>query len=198
MNKPLNCLTSSAACLLFSFIIGVCLSCAASSSASGEEAFLPSFGNGKIDVRLYTDYFCNPCQSLEPRIEHLLADLVKKNIITITFIDVPIHKDSGLYARYFLYILNDKRQFRHCVTARGVLFEGAKSNIGDKESLEEYLRKNGIKFKPFDVKPVLVALERLMKEDDVRATPTCVIYDGKKREAFQGPDDIPKALEKLR
>ena len=31
--------------------------------------FLPSYGQGKINVRVYTDYFCVPCRAGEPKIE---------------------------------------------------------------------------------------------------------------------------------
>ena len=38
-----------------------------------------SFGEGPVRVRLYTDYFCGPCRAMEPELEPLLVELVKKN-----------------------------------------------------------------------------------------------------------------------
>ena len=86
-----------------------------------------SFGKGKTQVRLYADYFCGPCRNLEPKIEYLISDLVKRNIITIIFIDAPFHKYSSLYAKYFLYIINDKKEISHALKARSMLFEASKS-----------------------------------------------------------------------
>ena len=101
-----------------------------------------SFGKGKIQVRLYTDYFCGPCSNLEPRIEYLITDLVKRNIVTITFIDTPLHKYSTLYAKYFLYILNDNKNLDHALKARAALFEASKVPIDSEAKLEAFLQFN--------------------------------------------------------
>ncbi len=112
-----------------------------------EEILIPSFGQGKTQVRLYTDYFCGPCSTLEPRLEPLIVNLIKKKIISITFIDTPVHTYSPLYARYFLYILNEKNEFNHATKARAVLFEAAKNKMTKKEELENFLKKRNIKFR---------------------------------------------------
>jgi hypothetical protein len=77
-----------------------------------------------------------------------------------------------------------------------VLFEAAKAKITEKEKLEEYLMKKGVRFKPFDVKPSFQLLESYIREDRISATPTCVIFRDGKKEAFQGAD-IAKALAAL-
>jgi thiol:disulfide interchange protein DsbA len=161
-----------------------------------EEILLPSFGTGKTQVRLYTDYFCGPCSALEPRLEKVITDLVKKGVITITFIDTPIHKHSSLYAMYFLYVLNEKKEFTHALRAREILFEAAKNKITEKKKLEEILKKRGIRFKPFDVKPSFNIYNNYFQEDKIDATPTCVISNGEKK-SFTGVEDIIKALERL-
>lgn len=158
---------------------------------------LPSFGNGKIKVRLYTDYFCGPCRSIEPKVEKIIPDLVRKGIITITFIDTPIHKHSTLYAMYFLYVINEKREFKHVLRARSVLFEAAKNKITEKDKLEDILKKRGLRFKPFNVKPVFNFYNSYFQEDKVNATPTCVVSNGEKK-SFSGTEDIIKALERLK
>ncbi|MDI6890127.1 MAG: thioredoxin domain-containing protein [Thermodesulfovibrionales bacterium] len=156
----------------------------------------PSFGNGKIKVRLYTDYFCGPCRSLEPRLEEVITGLVKKKVINITFIDTPIHKHTSLYARYFLYILNEKKEFNHALYARAILFEAANNRITDKERLEEFLKEKKIKFKPFNVIPTFGLFDSYLREDKINATPICVISNGEKKR-FEGTEDIIKALERL-
>jgi hypothetical protein len=167
---------------------------------------MASFGTGKIKVRLYTDYFCVPCRAAEPRIEAALKGLVTKNLINVTFIDTPFHKFSSLYARYFLFVLNENRNFEHALSVRATLFEAAKEGVPDpqkKEALseaervEEYLKKRGIKFSTFDVKPIFLAFERYLREDNIDATPSCVIERNGKKEILKGGDDIAKALESL-
>lgn len=158
---------------------------------------LPSFGTGKIQVRLYTDYFCGPCSTLEPRLEKVIPDLVKKGIITITFVDTPVHKHSSLYATYFLYVLNEKNEFSHVLRARAIMFEAAKNKITGKEKLGEFLKKRGIGFKSFDVKPTFSLFNKYFQEDKINATPTCVISNGEKN-SFTGAEDIIKALERLK
>ena len=160
--------------------------------------FLLSFGKGKIEARLYSDYFCSACKTLEPNIEYLLIDLVKRNIITVTFVDTPLHKHSALYARYFLYILNSKKEISHALKARSLLFEAAQQNITDKEKLEAFLTSRGIKFKTFDPQPVFTMLQQYLKGDQIRATPTCVVINGEKKDFYQGGPNITRILESLK
>lgn len=161
-----------------------------------EEILLPSFGKGQIKVRLYTDYFCNPCGTLEPNLEPVIIDLVKKGAINISFIDTPVHAQTTLYARYFLYILNEKKDFYHALRARAILFEAAKEKVTEKEKLEAFIKKKGIKFKPFDTKPAFGVFSSYLKEDIINATPTCVIYNLGKKNKFTGLDII-RTLERL-
>jgi thiol-disulfide isomerase/thioredoxin len=158
-----------------------------------EASLIPSFGTGQIQVRLYTDYFCGPCSALEPKIEKVLTELVTKGTITITFIDTPIHKYSNLYAAYFLYILNEKKNFNYALHVRAILFEAAKKKVTETENLEDYLKKRNIGFKPFDVRLTFNLFNQYFREDKITATPTCVILDGGKK-SVTGVENIMKAL----
>jgi hypothetical protein len=162
-----------------------------------EDILLPSFGNGQIQVRLYTDYFCNPCGAMETKLEPIITELVKKGLINITFIDTPIHKETPLYAQFFLYILNEKKAFNHALRARAVLFEAAKQKITDSKKLEAFIRQKGIRFKPFDVKSTFGIFSRYLNEDTIKSTPTCIIYNKVKKERVTGAD-IVTALTRLR
>ncbi|MFH1703399.1 MAG: thioredoxin domain-containing protein [Nitrospirota bacterium] len=161
-----------------------------------EEILIPSFGEGKTQVRLYTDYFCGPCRTLEPKLEPLIVNLVKKKIISITFIDTPVHTYSSLYARYFLYILNEKNEFNYSTKARAVLFEAAKNKITKKEELEDFLKKRNIKFRPLNESPTFNIMNSYIQGDKIIATPTCVIFNGEKK-SYSGTSGIIKALEGL-
>ena len=178
--------------LLFLFVFAI------AETLYAQEMSLFSFGKGKIQVRLYTDYFCGPCSNLEPRIEYLITDLVKRNIVTITFIDTPFHQYSSLYAKYFLYILNDNKNLDHALKARAALFEASKVPIDSEAKLEAFLQKKEIKFKNFDVKPVFVMLQNYIREDLINSTPNCVILKGNTKEVFNNDVNVLKALENLK
>jgi protein-disulfide isomerase len=160
--------------------------------------FLPSYGQGKINVRVYTDYFCVPCRAGEPKIEALLTNLVKANKIKLTFVDTPAHQETPLYARYFLYILNNKKDFEHALFARAALFDAASIKIITKEKLEEFLAQKDIRYKSFDAKQTFDAMNKYIKDDGVKNTPTVVIDNGSQKQKFIGVDKIVNALELLK
>lgn len=162
-----------------------------------ESVSVPTFGSGRIKVRIYTDYFCNPCRALEPQLDPLIKSLVKKKTISVMFVDTPIHPPQTiLYANYFLYALNHKMDFETAMRARAALFDAAKKPV-EKDKLENFLKEKGVRIKPFDTKPVFAVLGDYLKEDDIHKTPTCIIYRDGKKERFEGPAMI-KALEALR
>lgn len=159
------------------------------------ENIITTFGSGPVTIRLYTDYFCGPCSGAEPEIEALLSDLMDKKAIGITFVDTPIHKETVLYARYFLSILNEKRSFSRALLARTVLYEAASQKINNAAALEGFIKKKGLKFKPLDATPVFRAYENLIKEDNINSTPTCVIITSKGKEILVGGKNIIEALK---
>jgi hypothetical protein len=163
-----------------------------------DTVLMPSFGNGKASVRIYTDYFCGPCSQLEPKLEGVLKDLVKNHVASVTFIDTPIHAPTPTYARYFLYILNENSDFDHALRMRAILFAGAKSNITEKEKLEEYLAKNKVKFKQLDTKPTFSVLQRYLDEDGINSTPSVVIYSSQGKNLYKGATEIMKGLDQLK
>ncbi len=194
MKKSIDTTLTTATIILL-LIVSVSLS---PCSLNAQSVFLPSYGQGKIAVRVYTDYFCGPCRAGEPRIEVLLSELVKANKIKLMFVDTPAHRETALYAQYFLYILNYKKDFEHILTARRALFDSASNKIVTKERLEEFLAQKGIGFRTFDTKSTLTAMNQYIKDDKIRATPTVVIDNGTQKEQFSGVDNIVKALELLK
>ncbi|HEY3276369.1 MAG TPA: thioredoxin domain-containing protein [Syntrophorhabdaceae bacterium] len=191
-------------------LLGFLLAPLYSTAQDGKTAFLakdnlvPVLGSGKVKVRFYTDYFCGPCRALEPKIEPLIADLVKRNAITITFIDAPFHTYSSLYAKYFLFIYRDRREPEYLLKARNILFEAAKQQkdgnpvINNPPALEEYLSKNYLRFQPYDPAAVFAVLAGYIQEDKINQTPSCVITDGGKKETYRGGADIIKALSAIK
>ncbi|MHB8110253.1 MAG: DsbA family protein [Syntrophorhabdaceae bacterium] len=180
------------------FLMLFCGSSNAQTGKSGGNMGLVSFGKGPVEARFYSNYFCGACKSLEPTVEYLIADLVKRDIITISFIDLPKDQQSVMYARYFLYILNYRKDIQHALKARSALFEAASQNIADKDKLEAYLTSKGFKFKQFDPKPVFTILQNHLMNDQIRATPTCVTVRDGKKEFYQGSQNITSLLESLK
>jgi len=187
-------LRASAAAL---FLVFLSVFLVASVPAHAAKTEVPSFGKGRIEIRLYTDYFCGPCSRMEPRVEALLADLVKRDAVTTIFVDTPIHTFTPLYAKYFLYILNKDRTFTHVLQYRALLFEAAKGKIENGEKLEEFLKEKNVPFTRTNPGPTLAALSALITEDAIRSTPTCVIIKDGQKGTYVGEIDIPRALEQL-
>ena len=162
---------------------------------------LPAFGKGPVEVRIYTDYFCEPCQGEEAEVMALIPELVNKNLIRVIFIDTPIHKEKTImFAGYFLSALNarENKELRQAITLRAMLFEAAAQEITGKEALELFLKNKGITLRPFDPAPVFKIYSRYLQEDRINSTPTCVIAGPQGKQSLTGKDEILKALRNLR
>jgi thiol:disulfide interchange protein DsbA len=168
-------------------------------SARGQEAPFPTYGSGAIEVRIYTDYFCPPCREMEPAVEPVLKNLLKKKAIRLTLVDTPFNPSSPLYARYFLYALAKKNDAEHALKVRNILFDAAaRKNVTTKEGIEELFRSKRIRYTAFEPKPAFDRFNALIKEDNINATPNCVIIKGGNKETFVGAADIIKALKGLK
>ena len=167
--------------------------------AQGDKTPFPAYGSGAIDVRLYSDYFCPPCQKLEPSLEPILKDLLKRNIIRLTLVDFPMHEESPLYTRYFLYALKSRNDAEYGLHVRNVLFNAATGkDFLTAKKIEELFRNNKIPYVAFDPKSIFERFNTMLTEDRVNRTPTCVIIKGVKRETFVGGPNILKALNELK
>jgi formylmethanofuran dehydrogenase subunit E len=170
---------------------------AAAPLSYGEE-ILPTFGQGEIQVFLYTDYFCPPCRAMEPDVEPILKDLMKTGKINLTFVDTPTSQFTSLYARYFVYALNANREFEEVLKARNTLFEAAEKRIQERAKLEEFLKEKGVPWKQVDVTPAFNFWNKYLKDDNVRSTPSCLVKMGEKKELKVGSLEILKLLENLK
>jgi thiol:disulfide interchange protein DsbA len=167
--------------------------------AQGQEGPFPTYGSGAVQVCIYTDYFCPPCRGMEPAVESLLRDLIKRNVIRVTLVDTPFGKYSPLYARYFLYALKAKNDLEYALKVRNILFDAAaKNDVTTKEGIEELFRNKGIRYSAFEPKSAFDRYNALIKEDQINATPTCVIIRAGKKEKFVGGPDIVNALKGMK
>jgi len=183
--------------LLIGFALFALLFLTPTAGKSGE-ASLSTFGDGKAKVRLYTDYFCPPCRDMEPGMEPVINELVRENIVSLTFADTPFYKTSSLYVRYFLYAMNANKDLETALFVRRSLIEAAKNMIDGEEKLQSFLKGKKIALKPFDPKPMFDTLSRYLKEDKIQSTPSCVIELDGKTSKHVGGADIINALNQLK
>jgi thiol:disulfide interchange protein DsbA len=169
-------------------------------AVDADKGSIPSYGNGPHEVLIFSDYFCPPCQNLEPQLEPVLDELYKKGSVRITFVDTPMHRETPLFAKYYLYAAKAAPDYRAAVRARQVLFAlaGKENVFWMDERIEEAFRKEKVAFTTFDFRTAQPDLNRLISEHKVDATPTCVILSpGKKAEKYTGAGDILKGLKSL-
>lgn len=183
---------------VFHSLIMVWLTAGGIVSAAEQNPPFPNYGTGPIEVRLYTDYFCPPCRHMEPDVEPLLKDLLKKNAIRLTLVDVPFSQLSAIFARNFLYALKVNNELEQALKVRNVL-QNATTNkeIKTQERIEALFKEKGIAYSVGDPKPVFDRYNVLLKEDKINATPTCVIIKGGQKKAYIGGEDIINALKAL-
>ncbi len=165
---------------------------------SAADSPLPAFGKGAVEVRVYTDYFCGSCGAEEKEVMAAIKELVAKDRIRVIFIDTPIHRETVLYAGYFLAAVNAKREFSQAVKARAALFEAAELKIREKGALESFLAKKGLEIRPFDTAPEFTKLNNYIKEDRISATPTVVILGPQGKQILGNKEQILKVLGTLR
>jgi hypothetical protein len=162
------------------------------------EPVTTAFGRGAIEVRVYTDYFCGPCQDEEKEVISHITELVEKNLIRVIFIDTPIHQETVFYAGYFLAALNAKGDFKQAVAARTALFEAATKRIAGKETMEAFLKTKSLEIRPFDTAQAFKIFSNYLMEDKINTTPTCVILGPQGKQTLIGKEEITKGLRSLR
>lgn len=175
------------------------LTCSAVPAYGESKSTVPSYGYGVHEVLIFTDYFCPPCQDLEKELDSLLEALLTRGSLKVTFVDMPIHKPSAMYARYFLYAANGRSDYKDIVRARKTLFTLAQQNTATtEEHLKEALKVQGIVLKPYDVKPVFSQYNSIIRKYKVTSTPTCIVkYSESDFRRYQGFDEIRSGLSKL-
>jgi thiol-disulfide isomerase/thioredoxin len=182
---------------LFSMAL-VGLSTAGCGWAEERNPKLASYGSGSVEVRLYTDYFCPPCRAMEPGVEPILKDLLKKNAIRLTLVDVPYSRLTPLFARNFLYALRENNDLEHAFRVRNILLAAAvRENVTTQERIETLFKEKGIPFSSFDAKPAFDHYNALIKQDNIKSTPTCVIIKNGQKKVFDEGPDIINALKSL-
>jgi protein-disulfide isomerase len=157
-----------------------------------------SRGAGPTEVMIFTDYFCPPCQAVEPYLETALTDLYRSGV-KVTFVDKPINARTPLYSRYFLYAARAAPDFEEVLHIRRAIFQIAGTQPVDTESeLLRRLKENDIRLGLFDVQPVFEQWAELIGRFGVRSTPTCVVIrPGHESVIYVGSREIPEGIDRL-
>jgi thiol-disulfide isomerase/thioredoxin len=160
----------------------------------------PSYGSGPIEVSVYTNYFCAACRAMEPVVEPILKELLKNNMIRLILVDIPFDERTNLFARNFLYAIRENNDLEHALRVRDILIEASTDdNITTQKHIEAIFKKKGIPFSVFDVEPIFERYIALIKDGNVKRTPTCVIVkEDQKRRRFSGGPQIVDALNALK
>lgn len=152
---------------------------AATSSFSDEVNAIPSWASGRYEIFVFSDYFCPPCQTLNSQLEPVLEEIVAQGGAKVQFVDVPIHRPTILYNRFYLYAVHANADIKNILKARKALYDFARTSPdahrATEKTLSELFRKERIAYKPFDVKPVQKELEKNIKQYKIDSTPTCII-----------------------
>jgi thiol-disulfide isomerase/thioredoxin len=186
--------------ILFAVIglsVFLCLFSGSATPAYAEETRISYFGNGPVKVRIYTDYFCPPCRSMEPELEPIVIDLVRRRIAAVTFVDTPVHRETILYAKCFLGMVTGRRDVSQILWARAALFKAAEKNIRSLPDLEAFLGEGGLKCRYVDSSQAFETFRKHLRDDRIDSTPSCVVEGPGGRKKFTGAREILRALTRL-
>ncbi len=179
-------------------IVVLCLSVFASNAAA--QRVVPSLGAGSYEVLMFSDYFCPPCKQIDTKAEPLMKELLATGKVKITFVDVPFHQTTPIYARYYLYAVNAGANEEKIFRVRKVLFQAAQEKrIPTRGALVSYLKEQKIVWAAYDEKPVFSILSQMIKQNKIDQTPTCVIrYSLTDEKKYVGTEEIWNGLMQLK
>ena len=157
-----------------------------------------SFGHGPTEVYIFSDYFCHPCQNIEAYLERALPTLYRRGV-QISFVDIPIYKDTPLFSRYFIYAIKKATTFDQVMMARHALFVMARTKVeATDQTLIRKLKARGIPLKLMDTGPVFKQWQEVMRRFKVRSTPTCIVVkSGEEPRSYSGGRKIRNGLNGL-
>ena len=161
---------------------------------------VPTLGKGSYEITLFADYFCPPCRIIDTKAEPLLKELLATGKVKITFVDVPFHSPTPVYAKYYLYAINANPSAENVLHVRKTLFEAAQDrHIQKEEALIAYLKEQKISWKIMDEKSMFTIFSAIIKKNAINATPTCLIkYPSTNIKKYVGSDEIWNGLTVLK
>ncbi len=183
----------------YSFV-AVTFSGSATPAYGAEKSLVPSYGSGKYELIIFSDYFCEHCQTMESELDPSVKEFLSGGGVRVTFVDLPIHKETRLYAQYYLYAAKAAKNYENVLHARRVLFSLAKNHAAQSEDdLKKALKAEGVPVAVYDLSPVYPALNKIINTYQAKSTPTCVIkYASDDIRKYVGTFEIRNGLGVLR
>jgi uncharacterized membrane protein len=158
----------------------------------------PGFGNSKakVEVIVYSDYFCPFCRKVEGQINDKLLKL--KDKVKIRFVDVPIHAHSLEYAEVFLYTwFANGDNLETAIKVRETLFNAAEKGY-DKRRVLSILNSQGIRYNEDKgrAKDIFRGFYNTsIRTNHINKTPSMVVVKGSERKTYVGMVDILNAFK---
>jgi hypothetical protein len=163
-----------------------------------KEIQYPSFGNSKakVEIIVYSDYYCPFCRNVDGLINKNLLKL--KNKARIRFVDVPVHAHSLEYAEVFLYTwFVSGNNLESAIKVREILFNAAEKGY-DQRGVLGILSSQGIRYKEDkeNAREIFRGFYNTsIKADHINKTPSIVVVKGSERKTYVGMVDILKAFK---
>ena len=179
------------------FFMSLSLIVFSTSLYAAEKSKLPSYGSGPVELIIFTDYFCESCQSLEKELEAVQDKLLARGEVKITFVDMPVpgNLSSPLFTKYFLYAVQAETGYANAIQARKFIFRMAGQNSITDGAIEKTFKTGGIAFKIFNYKPILTESKILISQHKVINAPTYILkYSKKDIRKYTDPEHIRKVL----
>lgn len=153
-----------------------------------------TYGSGLPEIILFTDFFCPPCQKLESMIDGSLDALVNNNMASVTFIPLPISKQSMAAIAYFISIA-DGQPYNVVAQIRKYLYSMAGSGSVNDAVINNWVKE--YRGKTY-ISPYIQTMQNTVLKYKVNSTPTCVIrYPNGQTKIFKGSQDIQGAIHGL-
>jgi hypothetical protein len=155
---------------------------------------LPAYGQGPAQIRIYTDYLCDPCRALEKDLEPLLEKIAASGQARLVYVDTPMHRETILFVRHYLCATRGASH-ADVLRVRRALFTAAEAGIRTDDKLTEYMAKAGLSSGTCDVQATLTVMNGYFREDGIKSTPTAVIITPQGKTTYSGRDAIVPALK---
>lgn len=156
-----------------------------------------------IEIYLFTDWACSACRSLEPELEKMFPDLIKKT--RFTFVDHTIHTETLNYSPYNVsFMIKNKPQYLKLRKALTKLSEQTEAPTD--EQVEKLAEEEQTKYQQLHFSDIALSqkyFKQLSKQFNVSKTPTLIIVnrETKKGKKLIGGEitesNIFKAIEAL-
>jgi protein-disulfide isomerase len=160
--------------------------------------------NSKVEVYVFSDWFCPSCIKAEPVIESVFPTMLQK--AKVLFVDKPIHPEAMNFVPYHLsFAVKEKGKYLELRKALFALAKRTKNpSVEDVRTAIAPLKVTYQQLSFLDVSQSMARFQALSDQFKVKGTPTMIIVNtsSKKSRTLYGANEITaegilKALREL-